>query len=212
MDNTYVPPTQTVSPAYPPQQPYSSVGVPQYGYPAQPVPPPKKKNVWKIVGIVVAAILGLSILGNMLNSGGSSGVASSSINSTSGVESSSVSQSVSTEQISLDTAAAIAETFFSGNFENYAVEYDETGFTASIWADGIAAAAMLARQGDENVLKEWEYLKTQTINLSNSTKEYFKNVGWPDMVVAINLLNDNNLDKILLMVIDGVVVYDVVNS
>lgn len=191
--------------------------------------PPKKKKHGCLIAIAVFLVIG--IIGSVVDSKSEDSSSSSSRTSSASQSSSTISDnsniSSTSEKIPVDntlsdisTSEAEAEIGFdvvisvlkislSDSYgENYKIDGDETGITISIWEDGIAAGATLAKAGNEQLIESWNYMAESLVEMSKSTKESITDLGFPDTTVMINLLNDGNLDNILLIIVDGEVLYD----
>lgn len=206
--------------------------------PAAPVPAPaeteklKKKNHGCLIAIVVFVIIGIIGAGMSSEDSTSSGSASSSVEtpaptvdptaapteeptpeSTMEAESSSESDANSDEPLmSMDMTAAVIEALVSQNFENYKIDYDDSGITLSLWQDGLAVGSVLASAGYEDSIESWNTIKDSLITFCDSVSESMETAGHGDATIMINVLNDQNTDKILLSALNGVIIYDVVNE
>lgn len=118
----------------------------------------------------------------------------------------------SSEILSMDDVAPMMETVIADNFENYTFDYDETGITVSVWDDDVAMGATLAAAGSQETVELWEELKDNMVTLCNSMVDVLEAANLKDAVVMVNILNDQNMDNTLLSVVNGVVVYDAVES
>ena len=114
--------------------------------------------------------------------------------------------------IDIYTAASLIESFVKDNFENYNISCEENIITVNLWMDGLTASAMLAASGDEEALTSWNTVVAGTQSYGTTTKETVDSLGLNDVAVSINILNDQNTEKVLLSILDGVVVYDSVND
>lgn len=117
-------------------------------------------------------------------------------------------------QLPLDTVMALIEGVTAKNFgkDNYKMEYDETSVTISVWADGVAVGAAYAANGDKECLESWETLTKSTVDNCTSIVDSLNTAGYDDMIVTFNVLNDQNTENVLLMIVNGAVLYDAVKA
>lgn len=114
--------------------------------------------------------------------------------------------------VSLETAVSAAEALIKEHFENCTVSYDETGFTVTISVDGISLIGSLAAGGNEDMKETWDNVVTSTVSMSESMTQYFRECGFDDLIVSMNVVNDQNPDNIVIMTMNGVLVYDAVED
>lgn len=126
------------------------------------------------------------------------------------VSSDSTSVEADSGDLSLDLLAATLSLTLQENFPNSDVTYDNSSITMNVWDDNIAAGALLAQQGNEELQQSWNEMRGNLRQMCESTKDTISDAGYPDVTVTLNLLNDMNQDNILLTIVDGVVTYDVV--
>ena len=113
-------------------------------------------------------------------------------------------------EMSVDLLAAAISLTLQENFENSDVTYDENSITMSVWNDNIAAGALLAQQGNEELRESWDEMRENLRKTCEAAKETVDSAGYEDVTVTLKLLNDMNQENILLTVVDGVVTEDVV--
>ena len=96
------------------------------------------------------------------------------------------------------------------NFDYCKIDGDGTGITVSVANDGFCEAVYIAKNAgfDEN-FAEWVGVKDSMVELCNTIVDSAAHFGLDNIVVTVNTLNDLNHDNILLMVMNGVVVYDI---
>lgn len=115
----------------------------------------------------------------------------------------------SIEPLDLDSAIAIFEEQTKNIFgENYSLSYDETGVTLNLWQDGLAAGATLAAAGDSDYIKLWQAMTDSLVSMNTSMVDCLAAIGYDNMIISLNLLNDSNHDNVLLMIINGAILYD----
>lgn len=97
-----------------------------------------------------------------------------------------------------------------GYGDNCDVTYDESSncYVISVWMDGIAEASVLAKEGDKT---NWDNMVE---TMEDSTKTLYETVIDLDSNahVSMNVLNNLSKDKTLLTILDGITIYDVVDS
>lgn len=113
-----------------------------------------------------------------------------------------------TTSISLDAAAALVKSVLDDGFQNYKASYDETGFTAEISFDGAASICALANSGDSKSIEDWATMVDSLVSLSESVSKFFEASGFKDYTVSLNLMNDLNPDNLLIMTINGELIYE----
>lgn len=111
--------------------------------------------------------------------------------------------------ISLDALCIAIEMAVKDNFSGCSVTHDDNMITVSIWADGVA---MEIASGDGSRPDEWDDLRAGMISFSDSLNNLIDSLGRDDVPSLLNVLNDLNHDNVLLSVLDGVVIYDVMDE
>lgn len=122
-----------------------------------------------------------------------------------------------TEQstLSLDELSSLLELGLSDNWEHYTISTDEETslITVNLWQDGVALELyMIQSAGGGADNEDWVALKDSMLSMYNSLKELVETVGRSDVHLAINLLNDQNTDNVLLTALDGYFIYDVLSQ
>ncbi|MDD2955815.1 MAG: hypothetical protein PHD67_05805 [Oscillospiraceae bacterium] len=136
---------------------------------------------------------------------------SSSLSSSEDADASSDAEDSSLSQSSaMDAIMLPIDNILSSSFDDYTLEYDETGVTINVASEGIAAEIYaLMENGSAEGLQGWETMKTNMADMSDSIVEYLETMGYSDMLVTVNVLNDQNRDNVLLCLTNGEVLYDV---
>lgn len=96
----------------------------------------------------------------------------------------------------------------------YTFEHSEESdiYFIYVTAEGIAAAATLAVDND-TYRQQWNDMSDNMVTLNQNAVDLVKTLNsGSDAFVAICILNDLNPDNYLLTVLNGYVVYDVVNG
>ena len=112
----------------------------------------------------------------------------------------------------LEVAVSYIKQLMSESFEGYEVSYDDTGITINIWQDGIAAGATFADSVKGEYLQSWNTMVDNFVSMAESTRTYLDTLGLNDIVLSINILNDQNKENILVMIVNDILVFDVVND
>ena len=160
------------------------------------------KKIGKIALIVLAIIGGLFILIMLIPTNDDTEIKNSPVKEESVVET----QPMSKEEF----ATVIEPGLKKGWGNNYYTEWNKNTYIINVWAEGTAEAAVYAKLGNEEVLNSWTKLVDATCSTSTTLKETALTNGL-NIDVQINILNDTNFDKVLLTVLNGEVLYDVVN-
>ena len=102
--------------------------------------------------------------------------------------------------------AAILQLSLQESMENSTVTYDEEeqAYVILVWQDGLALSLTVTDQSSP----EWKNLKETFVNSADTLLESVKELD-PDAHLYLQLLNDQNLEKTLLQIYDGVITYDV---
>ncbi len=111
-----------------------------------------------------------------------------------------------------EIASILQSTVIDGNFENATVQYDEESDTyiCNITQSGLTAAAMGVINGTIE-RSEWDYMVDTVVNFCDTlyTELQILDSG---SSVAVFLLNDVNTDNTLMGILNGVVIYDIVDE
>lgn len=161
------------------------------------------KKIGKIALIVLAIIGGLFILIMIIPTNDDTEIKNSTVKEESVVETQPMSKEVFATVIELSLAKAYGE-------NNYYTEWNNNTYIINVWTKGIAEAAVYAKLGNEEVLNTWTKFVDAACSMSTNIKETALTNGL-NIDVQVNVLNDTNRDKVLLTVLNGEVLYDVVN-
>lgn len=111
----------------------------------------------------------------------------------------------------LDTVAQNVKGIIEQSGFQCTISYDKTGISVdSIYPD-FAYYANLAIENGGDDLAGWNDLVDSLLGLSGSIDEFI-NDFYGDIPFNLSVFNDQNPDNLLIMIIDGKLVYDVVNS
>ena len=96
--------------------------------------------------------------------------------------------------------------------DNYSLDYDDNTVTINVWQEGIAAGVVYANEGNQECIDAWKVVVTGITGLSKNLADQLKELGFDNMTVTVNVVNDLNKEKTLLTTVNGVVVYNAVES
>lgn len=113
------------------------------------------------------------------------------------------------EKISEDDMKAVIENALAAGFgDDYSVSLEGVVYTANVWQDGMAATALLAKDGNADTVVIWEQIRQTTTAATEKLQKLLEDNGHRDHLVVVNVLNDTNKENILLSVVAGMVVSD----
>lgn len=92
------------------------------------------------------------------------------------------------------------------------VDTEMQAYSISVWTDGMALIATQAAYGDDTAKQNWEDAKESMVLASAALKIAAENAGDAEAHIVYNLLNDSNTDNVLIMMYDGIVIYDAVSA
>lgn len=117
-------------------------------------------------------------------------------------------------EVDMSVVASAIKTVLDKNAEGtgieYSLEYDDTGLVISAKAAGVAAEVAQAKAaGYDDTYEPWVTMRESMVKLCNSISDAVETLGAKDKYVTVTVVNDANEDNTLLMIMNGVVVYDV---
>lgn len=117
-------------------------------------------------------------------------------------------------EVAMSVVASAIKTVLDKNAEGtgieYSLEYDDTGLVISAKASGVAAEVAQAKaDGYDDTYEPWVTMRESMVKLCNSISDAVETLGAKDKYVTVTVVNDANEDNTLLMIMNGVVVYDV---
>lgn len=130
-------------------------------------------------------------------------------NSYTDIVSSSDDASSDDQMMSLETLCSTIKTVLGKNYSGCTVTHDDSTITVSVWIDGLALSLA---SGDQDTKDSWETAKDSLSELSESIDELVDTAGYNDVNVLFNVLNDLNHENALLSMLNGVVIYDVLET
>lgn len=117
-------------------------------------------------------------------------------------------------EVDMSVVASAIKTVLDKNAEGtgieYSLEYDDTGLVIAAKASGVAAEVAQAKaDGYDDTYEPWVTMRESMVKLCNSISDAVETLGAKDKYVTVTVVNDTNEDNTLLMIMNGVVVYDV---
>lgn len=99
------------------------------------------------------------------------------------------------------------ESILKENFgeDNYSLSRDGDIVTINVWQDGIAVGAMGAASGNEELKDGWNNMLSNMEGMAKSSYDLYKPYN---MNVNVNILNDQNKEKVLASYYNGILIYD----
>ena len=162
------------------------------------------KKIFKIALIVLASIIGLFTLIILISINDDTETDIHPVKEESVVETQSMSKEAFTTASELILAKAYGE-------NNYYTEWNNDTYTVNVWTEGLSEGIVYAKLGNEELLNTWNTTLVDSIcSLSTTIKETVSTNGL-NIDVKINVLNDANLNNTLLTVLNGEVLYNVLN-
>jgi len=116
------------------------------------------------------------------------------------------------EESDLDYLISLIDPILEENFENHSISYEDNILTINVWNAGIAEGATLAAAGESECLRLWDDIITNQKEMCKVLLELVQTMGFDDVGVAVNVLNDLNTENVLLTTFNGMVFYDSVND
>lgn len=127
-------------------------------------------------------------------------------------ESTVASEPVESNELSMDDVLQVIESTLKDNFSNVELLYEDQIITINLFEDGLSTAAVLAAAGSNEYCDSWNQLVESQQKLSSTIYENVSSIGFSDVAVVLNILNDLDKDKVLLTTMNGIVLYDAVNG
>ena len=103
----------------------------------------------------------------------------------------------------------ISSSGYSKSSVTYDEEYDM--YIINVQMNGVAEAVMNIKYGISGSVSDWDGVRENLKSMCNSTRGFVREAGLESHVV-INVLNDKNPDNVLLSVLDGKIVYDIMED
>lgn len=123
-------------------------------------------------------------------------------------------QEAQNTEVDMSVVASAIKAVLDKNAEDtgieYSLEYDDTGLIIAAKAHGVAAEVAQAKaDGRDDKYEPWVTMRESMVKLCNSISYAVETLGANDKYVTVTVVNDANEDNTLLMIVNGVVVYDV---
>lgn len=111
--------------------------------------------------------------------------------------------------LSHDAIASIMQLSLQQEMENSTVTYDEEvqAYIISFWQDGLA----LSLTAMDSSSTEWKNFKEISVNSADEFLETLRELD-ADAHLHFRILNDQNLERVLLQIYDGIIIYDVLEQ
>ena len=114
--------------------------------------------------------------------------------------------------VTLSYLLGVLEESLSESFgDNLIVEEEDGVVYITVWEDGIATAATMAK-ANSTAKASWDDMVDSFLELDGSVQELLLLTGRDDYDLMLSIANDLNTDNLLLVVYNGQVVLDVVND
>ena len=112
----------------------------------------------------------------------------------------------------IDTISSLVRTGYDKS--EFSVDIENSMLIVSLYPKGTTANVYATKvQGDKDAIKGWNNLVSSTQKFSkNLSTEVHDKMGRDDLLVAIYLCDDTGSGNAFLVVMDGVVYYDVINE
>lgn len=113
--------------------------------------------------------------------------------------------------LSPDMIKSVLELTISQNFSDYKIDYQEelNEYVISLWRDGITEGATLAVSSGDRT--SWDNMVTSLKEMCNSFMDTINTLD-PDANITVEVLNNLNTENRLLIIFDGIVMYDYVDE
>lgn len=115
--------------------------------------------------------------------------------------------------VSIDVALAALHLTLSDYRDNFWVDYRSDVGVVHVfaWVDGAAVEVMLAYLDVEGYSEAWEHASNHLVDMSLSMGDTLRRHGH-DVFFAFSLLNDIDRDSVMLSIMDGVVIFDILEE
>lgn len=118
-----------------------------------------------------------------------------------------------TNTYSMEDVVAVIESSLKENYDSVSITYDGTTIDINISYTGLASAAQNVKSSnDKKQLESWNSFVSSLKKINSAALSIAKDAGFTDATIIMNLRNDLNPDNILIMIMNDILIYDVVNS
>lgn len=112
----------------------------------------------------------------------------------------------------LNTAIDISKLELKHSPYNYSFESSEKVITVSLWQSGLTSESKKAYDGDKDAVLEWQKTKDNILQYANSIDVNLGLQDIHDITIIVQLVNEDNRARKLLVYKNCVQVYDVVEG
>lgn len=115
--------------------------------------------------------------------------------------------------LSVEAIQEVLRQSYKNSFgDNFSIETENNIMTMKLWGDGVATNAMFAAMGDKENLDTWNTLVKSVTKASMQTQQDLNDNGHSDVAFVMEVVNDINKENVLLVVTNGIVMYDAANG
>ena len=113
------------------------------------------------------------------------------------------------DEVKAEFDSALAQTF--GEVGEYSISQQQNIIIINVWSEGMTADALKAQE-DDQYKDGWNEMVDKFLNAQASLQKKLDDNGHSDIVAMLNIVNDINHDRMLLVVAKHQVMYDAVNG
>lgn len=113
------------------------------------------------------------------------------------------------DEVKTEFDSALAQTF--GETGEYSISQQQNIIIINVWSEGMTADALKA-QKDDQYKEGWNEMVEKFLTAQASLQKKLDDNGHSDIVAMLNIVNDINHDRMLLVVAKHQVMYDAVNG
>lgn len=113
------------------------------------------------------------------------------------------------DEVKAEFDSALAQTF--GEVGEYSISQQQNIIIINVWSEGITADALKAKE-DDRCKEAWDGMVEKFLNAQASLQRKLDDNGHSDIVAMLNIVNDTNHDRMILVVAKHQVLYDAVNG
>lgn len=111
-----------------------------------------------------------------------------------------------------EDAIAVLEPALEKYGDSYNILVDDNIVMISVWYDGLMFEAEAAKNGDEDLRKQWDLIREAAISEQGAYQQIVRDAGFDNVVIVYAIANDLNHDSILLSVSMNTIVLDYVDG
>ena len=114
---------------------------------------------------------------------------------------------------SMSDVVSVLEESLKQNYDSVSITYEGNTIDINLSYPGLASAAQgVKSSNDAKQLESWNSLVSSLKKINSSALAVANDAGFSDATVILNFRNDLNPENILVIIMNGTVIYDVVNS